>query len=221
MRKKECNLPSRLNRLSSMSLVLFLAAPICAQEAKPRLYRVDDNVYRGLQPTRPDIAKLASSGIRTVLDLRGALDHKGWEQQAVEAAGMRYIRLGMSGFFAPSNRQIDKILAVLEDPTLGPIFVHCRRGADQVGPGDRLLSDLSRSLDERPGDGGGAPAGVQPARSPDAPVYRAFQGDLAVHRALVRARCFLSLCQPRLDLDIAVFPFSRTSSRPFAHARVS
>ena len=133
IRKKECNLRSRLNRLNSISLVLFLAAPICAQEAKPRLYRVDDNVYRGLQPTRQDIAGLASSGIRTVLDLRGALDHKGWEQQAVEAAGMRYIRVGMSGFFAPSNRQIDKILAVLQDPTLGPIFVHCRRGADRSG----------------------------------------------------------------------------------------
>jgi protein-tyrosine phosphatase len=116
-----------------LSLVLFLAAPICAQEARPRLYRVDDNVFRGLQPTRQDIATLASSGIRTVLDLRGALDHKGWERQAVEAAGMRYIRVGMSGFFAPSDRQIDKILAVLDDPTLGPIFVHCRRGADRSG----------------------------------------------------------------------------------------
>ena len=116
-----------------MSLALFLALPICAQEAKPRLYRVDDNVYRGQQPTRQDISNLAKSGIRTVLDLRGVLDHKGWEKQAVEAAGMRYIRIGMSGFFAPSDRQIDKILAVLDDPTLGPIFLHCRRGADRSG----------------------------------------------------------------------------------------
>jgi protein tyrosine/serine phosphatase len=113
--------------------VLCLAAPICAQEATPRLYRVGDNVYRGQQPTRQDVTNLARSGIRTVLDLRGALDHKGWEQQAVEAAGMRYIRLGMSGFFAPSDRQIDKILAVLKDPANGPIFVHCRRGADRSG----------------------------------------------------------------------------------------
>jgi tyrosine-protein phosphatase SIW14 len=133
IRKKEYKLPSRLNRLNRICVVLALVAPICAQEAKARLYRVDDNVYRGVQPTRQDIANLASSGIHTVLDLRGALDHKGWERQAVEAAGMRYIRIGMSGFFAPSDRQIDKILAVLDDPTLGPIFLHCRRGADRSG----------------------------------------------------------------------------------------
>ena len=123
----------RLNRLNSICLVPLLVAPIWAQESKPRFYRVDDNVYRGLQPTRQDIANLASHGIRTVLDLRGALDHKGWEQQAVEAAGMRYIRIGMSGFFAPSDHAMDKILATLDDPSLGPIFVHCRRGADRSG----------------------------------------------------------------------------------------
>ena len=106
---------------------------MCAQEVRPGLYRVDDNVYRGQQPTREEIPNLAKSGIRTVLDLRGVLDHKGWEKQAVEAAGMRYIRIGMSGLFAPSDRQIDKILAVLNNPTLGPVFLHCRRGADRSG----------------------------------------------------------------------------------------
>jgi protein tyrosine/serine phosphatase len=114
-------------------LVLLLAFPLSAQEAKPRIYRVDDSVYRGEQPTRQDIPKLASRGIRTVLDLRGALDHKAWEQQAVEAAGMRYIRVGLSGFFQPTEHQLDTILALLESPTLGPIFVHCRRGADRSG----------------------------------------------------------------------------------------
>jgi tyrosine-protein phosphatase SIW14 len=133
IRKKERNLPSPSNRLNSFCMVVLLAAPLWAQDAKPRLYRVDDNVYRGLQPTRQDVTDLASRGIRTVLDLRGALDHKGWEQQAVQAAGMRYIRIGMSGFFAPSDRQIDKILAVLDDPAVGPIFLHCRRGADRSG----------------------------------------------------------------------------------------
>lgn len=116
-----------------MCLVLLLAGSIYAQQTKPVLYRVDDDVYRGRQPTREDIAILAKSGIRTVLDLRGVLDHKGWEQQAVEAAGMRYIRIGMSGFLAPTDHKIDKILALLDNPTLGPIFLHCRRGADRSG----------------------------------------------------------------------------------------
>src|SRR5580700_7040917 len=66
--KKERNLLPRSNRLDRVCLALLLVAPICAQEGKPRLYRVDDNVYRGLQPTRQDMADLASHGIRTVLD---------------------------------------------------------------------------------------------------------------------------------------------------------
>jgi protein-tyrosine phosphatase len=131
--KKRYPLLSPLNRLNKLWLVVLLAVPMCAQEVRPGLYRVDDNVYRGQQPTRQDIATLTSSGIRTVLDLRGVLDHKPWEQQAVEAAGMRYIRVGLSGFFAPTQHQIDKILEVLDNHALGPIFLHCRRGADRSG----------------------------------------------------------------------------------------
>jgi tyrosine-protein phosphatase SIW14 len=126
-------LPSRLNRLNRLCLVPLLAAPLYAQQVNTRLYRVDDNVYRGQQPSKQDISNLAKSGIRTVLDLRGAVDHKAWEQKAVEAAGLRYVRIGLSGFFAPTDHQIDRILAILDNSTLGPIFVHCRRGADRSG----------------------------------------------------------------------------------------
>jgi hypothetical protein len=126
-------LPSLSKRLNSICLVLLLATPIGAQESRPRLYAVDDNVYRRLQPTTQDLANLASHGIRMVLGLGGALDHEGWEQQAVEAARMRCIRIGMSGFFASSDHAVDKILATLDDSSLGPIFVHYCRGADRRG----------------------------------------------------------------------------------------
>ena len=127
------DLASPLNRLSCICCALLLLVPLSAKDAKLQIYRVDDHVYRGNQPTRQDIAGLAGCGVRTVLDLRGAADHQKWEQQAVEAAGMKYIRIGLSGFFAPTDEQIEKILAALEDPTLGPVFVHCRRGADRSG----------------------------------------------------------------------------------------
>jgi protein-tyrosine phosphatase len=78
----------------------------------------------------PDLAK---SGIRTVLDLRGTLDHRRWERAAVESAGMRYIRIGLSPVFAPSAKQMGKIMAILTDRTLGPVYVHCRRGVDRSG----------------------------------------------------------------------------------------
>ena len=126
-------MPSRLSLLNRLCFALLLLGRLSAQDAKFQIYRVDDHVYRGKQPARQDIPSLAASGVRTVLDLRGAMDHQKWEQQAVEAVGMKYVRIGLSGLFAPTDRQIDKILAVLEDPTRGPVFVHCRRGADRSG----------------------------------------------------------------------------------------
>jgi protein tyrosine/serine phosphatase len=131
--KKERSLPSRFNPLHSVCLVLLLVAPICAQGPKPRFYRVDENVYRGKQPTKEDIPKLSAMGVKTVLDLRERFERKLWERGAVEAAGMQYIRIGLPGTLEPTDRAIDKILAILEDPAHGPVFIHCRRGADRTG----------------------------------------------------------------------------------------
>lgn len=119
---------------NAIACAAALACCLYAQpESKFRLYRVDDNVYRGRQPNKEDIPDLAAARIRTVLDLRGVLDHKGWEKAAVQAAGMRYVRIGLSGVLPPTQRQVDRILAVLEDPAQRPVYVHCRRGSDRSG----------------------------------------------------------------------------------------
>ena len=39
----------------------------------------------------------------------------------------------MTGLIPPTQPEIDKILAMLEDSSSGPVFVHCRRGADRTG----------------------------------------------------------------------------------------
>jgi protein tyrosine phosphatase (PTP) superfamily phosphohydrolase (DUF442 family) len=116
--------------MTKLCCVLLLALCASAQDAKLTPYRVDENVFRGKQPTKPEIPVLATRGIKTVLDLRGG---KPWERQAVESAGMKYVRIGLSGVLAPTEQQMDRILAVLEDPALAPVFVHCRRGADRTG----------------------------------------------------------------------------------------
>lgn len=126
-------MPSRLNRLNRICLMLLLAAPICAQGSRPRFYRVDDNVYRGKQPTKEDIRKLSAMGVKIVLDLRERFERKLWERGVVESAGMQYMRIGLPGTLEPTDHAIDKILAVLEDPSQGPVFIHCRRGADRTG----------------------------------------------------------------------------------------
>jgi tyrosine-protein phosphatase SIW14 len=97
------------------------------------LQRVDDHIYRARQPKDVDFPELARMGIKTVLDLRGGPIHKPRERKLVEAAGMQYISIRLSGIWAPGNEQIARILAVMEDPARWPVLVHCRRGDDRLG----------------------------------------------------------------------------------------
>lgn len=112
---------------------LLLAAGLSARAEVLHLRRVDDHIYRGRQPKKEDFADLARMGIKTVLDLRGGMIHKPRERKLVEAAGMQYVSIRLSGLFPPKNQQIARILELLEDPQRGPVFVHCRRGDDRVG----------------------------------------------------------------------------------------
>jgi tyrosine-protein phosphatase SIW14 len=112
---------------------LLLAVCVSARAEVSNLHRIDQNVYRGRQPKQGDFAELAQMGIKTVLDLRGGIIHKPREMKLVEAQGMQYVGIRLSGLFPPKDRQIAKILDLLEDPARGPVFVHCRRGDDRVG----------------------------------------------------------------------------------------
>ena len=113
--------------------VLLLTSCVAAQGEVPRLRRVDDHVYRGHQPNKAGFEELKKMGVRTVLDLRGGPIHEPRERKEVEALGMHYISMRLSGIWEPKDQQIAQILAVLEDSARWPIFIHCRRGDDRVG----------------------------------------------------------------------------------------
>jgi tyrosine-protein phosphatase SIW14 len=112
---------------------LVLALCLTAPAEIKHLHRIDENIYRGTQPKKEDFPKLAEMGIKTVLDLRGGRIHKPRERRRVEATGMRYVSIRLSGLFPPKDQQIAHVLSVLEDPENAPVFIHCWRGADRVG----------------------------------------------------------------------------------------
>ena len=96
-------------------------------------HRVDGYVYRGAQPTAQGFARLAKLGIATVVDLRGPGKRSAWERRTVERAGMRYVNIPMRGLMSPGKQPIERAVSLLEDGSAGPVFVHCRRGADRTG----------------------------------------------------------------------------------------
>jgi len=95
--------------------------------------QVDAHVYRGGQPTYEGLQYLAKLGVKTIIDLRESDDRSRAEQLEVTKAGMQYVNVPMSGLTPPTEPEISRILAMLEDETSGSVFVHCRRGADRTG----------------------------------------------------------------------------------------
>ena len=83
--------------------------------------------------------QLAQLGIKTVIDLRQIGEHsQADEQKLVTSLGMRYVSIPMAGMSTPKDEQVTAVLALLSDTTSGPVFVHCKRGADHFGGGCRL-----------------------------------------------------------------------------------
>lgn len=115
------------------ALVLSICASAQGEMDHLHFRRVDDHVFGGRQPKQADFASLKQMGVKSVLDLRGGSIHRPWERKRVEAAGMQYFSVRLSGIFPPKKMQIARILALLEDPARGPFYVHCRRGYDRVG----------------------------------------------------------------------------------------
>jgi protein tyrosine phosphatase (PTP) superfamily phosphohydrolase (DUF442 family) len=95
--------------------------------------QVDAHVYRGAQPTDEGFQYLAKVGVKTIIDLREADDRSKVEERVVTGAGMQYVNVPMTGLTPPTEPEITKILALLENGTTGPVFVHCKRGADRTG----------------------------------------------------------------------------------------
>src|SRR5215813_11420457 len=112
---------------------LFPAAFAADLAGVGNFHQVNDLVYRGAQPTGEGFRGLAKLGIATVIDLREAGPRSKAEEKIVTAAGMKYVNVPMRGLGAPRPEDVAKVLSMLESESTGPIFVHCRRGADRTG----------------------------------------------------------------------------------------
>jgi len=92
------------------------------------LHRINDNLYRGEQPTARGMRELKKLGIRTIVNLRSL--HSDRDEIGDLDLGYVHIR------FEPWNAERDEIaefLAVVTDPERQPVFFHCQHGADRTG----------------------------------------------------------------------------------------
>src|SRR6266567_9461958 len=76
-------------------------------------HQIDNHIYRGAQPAAQGYQSLSKLGVKTVIDLRETVGRSLVEKKAVEAAGMRYVSVPLSGIQAPSDAQVSRLLAML------------------------------------------------------------------------------------------------------------
>ena len=130
------------NRSFRLSVVVCaLAIAVSAGQAQqepsykdlPNFHKVSDQLYRGAQPLRGGMKKLSELGVKTVINLRGPDDRISGEQEETESAGLRYFNIPMPGLSAPSDEQVARVMAIVNNPDNQPVFIHCKRGSDRTG----------------------------------------------------------------------------------------
>lgn len=134
--------PSHLRQRAAIFFSICLAAACGSPGASQQtltapgvenFHQIDDHVYRGAQPTEEGFRSLARLGIKVVVDLRESDQRSTVEQAMVTADGMRYVNVPMKGMHRPTDASMSQALSLLEDTSVGPVFVHCKRGADRTG----------------------------------------------------------------------------------------
>jgi tyrosine-protein phosphatase SIW14 len=128
---------SRL-RILSIALMLLMAtasAPSRAagKEVLPNFHKVNEQLYRGAQPLTGGMKELAALRIKTVINLRGEDEQTRNEEAEARTAGLRYFSVPLPGFGRPSDEQVNRVLAIINDSQNWPVFVHCHHGEDRTG----------------------------------------------------------------------------------------
>ncbi|MDM7924188.1 MAG: tyrosine-protein phosphatase [Pyrinomonadaceae bacterium] len=130
-----------LNGFAAMAVVaVFLVSGAVAQESDSTDFssvkiinfgKMDDRLYRGGQPQAGDYEALKKLGVTTVVDLRN--DPTDYEKPAVEALGMKYVNIPMSGWKSPKDADVEKFMSLMNDPSTGVVYVHCKAGKHRTG----------------------------------------------------------------------------------------
>jgi|SRR5687768_4260464 len=93
--------------------------------------KLNDNYYRGSQPTAGQFDELKRLGIKTIVDLRqDSID--GASEQA-RKAGLQYVNIPLTTKRPATEDQTARFLNLVNDPANWPLFVHCKGGRHRTG----------------------------------------------------------------------------------------
>lgn len=92
----------------------------------------EEGVLFGGQPTEAQISALAEAGYRTIIDLRGESEPRGFDEAAaIDAAGLEYIAIPMTQDTLGTSKPFADFVEIF-DQVEHPVVVHCASG-NRVG----------------------------------------------------------------------------------------
>lgn len=121
---------------SLLALAVLVAAQAAQRDASSKIRVnnfgcINEKFYRGAQPEDSDYKDLAALGIKTIIDLQQNGERN--EQRMVEAAGMKFYRIGLSDTSWPSADKAEQFIKIVNDPANQPVFIHCHGGRHRAG----------------------------------------------------------------------------------------
>lgn len=99
----------------------------------PNDHVVNSGIIRGGRPEKGDLAELKKLGVKTIINIDNDEGAIAREKAEAKKLGLRYISSPLSAFRTPDDKQVDQIIAHLQDPEKMPIFIHCEHGRDRTG----------------------------------------------------------------------------------------
>lgn len=93
--------------------------------------KVDDNYYRGSQPSEVQMEELKRLGVKTIIDLRK--DKVASAEVWASRAGLQYFNITMKPSKAATDEQTAHFLSLVNDPKNWPVYVHCKGGRHRTG----------------------------------------------------------------------------------------
>lgn len=99
----------------------------------PNFHKVHDGLYRGGQPDLNGLMELKAMGVKTIVCLRRSTEKSRQKRQEAEELGFDYVSIPLSYFGFPTDAEIERFFAIVNDPTRQPAFVHCKHGSDRTG----------------------------------------------------------------------------------------
>ena len=99
----------------------------------PNFHQINARLYRGGQPHEGALRQLAARGVNTIINLRDDDERASDEGREAQAAGLRYFNIPFGRLGRPTDEQMKHVLALINAPENGVVFVHCAKGQDRTG----------------------------------------------------------------------------------------